>query len=132
MPPNGSRPDWQRRQLVADLRGQGLSLEEIGQRLGVSRQAVSALIRYADLSAPSGIPCTACGALIPTPAAWPQDRPGALCLPCLEQRPDAPFPQRLRAFRLAAGLTRADVAWLAGVGEAHAQDAELGRRPKNS
>jgi Iron-dependent Transcriptional regulator/Helix-turn-helix domain/Homeodomain-like domain len=128
----GRRPDNARRQLVVQLRSRGWTLTEIGRWLGVSRQAVSALIRSAALPAASGTPCSACAALIPTRAARPQDRPGALCLRCLEQFPDAPLGQRLRALRLAAGLSRTDVAWLAGVLEVNAQRAELGRRPKNA
>ena len=36
----GPRPDLKRRQEVRHLRARGMTLEAIGQRLGVSRQAV--------------------------------------------------------------------------------------------
>jgi DNA-binding IscR family transcriptional regulator/DNA-binding XRE family transcriptional regulator len=97
----------------------------------VSRQAVYSLIRYAALPVPRGVLCSACDTLIPTPAACPQDCPGALCLRCLEQLPGATSGQRLRAYRLAAGLSRAEAAWMAGVSRATVQRAELGQRPKN-
>jgi hypothetical protein len=43
--PRGRRRDQGQRARVAELRGQGLSLAEIGARLGVSRQAVSAMLQ---------------------------------------------------------------------------------------
>jgi predicted transcriptional regulator len=36
----GSEPDWERRRLVLELKASGLTFEEIGAQLGVSRQAV--------------------------------------------------------------------------------------------
>jgi hypothetical protein len=41
----GGRRDGVRRRQAAGLRAQGLSLAEVGRRLGVSRQAVHALLR---------------------------------------------------------------------------------------
>ncbi len=42
----GRRPNLERRRQAAALRKQGLTLEEIGQRLGgISRQAVHQLLR---------------------------------------------------------------------------------------
>src|SRR5262245_44866401 len=109
----GPRPNYTRRQQVAELRRRGLTLAEIGAQLGVTRQAVSSLIHVAGLPVTRGVPCTACHALIPTPTARPWDRPGALCLRCLKRTPAATTGQRLHAYRLAAGLNRTDVAWLA-------------------
>src|SRR2546426_514853 len=120
----GRRPDHALRKLVTELRGRGLSMAEVARQLGVSRQAVFSLIRYADLSCPQGVPCTACHVLIPTPAPRPEDSPGALCLRCLERTPGVTTAQRLRAYRLAAGLSRADVAWLAGLPSGAVQYAE--------
>jgi DNA-binding IscR family transcriptional regulator/DNA-binding XRE family transcriptional regulator len=62
--------------------------------------------------------------LIPFPAPTATDRPGALCLVCLGRTAGATAGQRLRAYRLAAALTRADVAWLAGVHRSAAGQAE--------
>jgi hypothetical protein len=39
------KPDQARRALVAELRAQGLSLSQIGTRLGVGRPAVSSMLR---------------------------------------------------------------------------------------
>jgi DNA-binding IscR family transcriptional regulator/DNA-binding XRE family transcriptional regulator len=120
----GRPPDHERRRLVAEMLGQGLTLAEIGRQLGISRQAVFSLIDYAPFPAPRGVPCTACGVLIPFPTPTPTDRPGALCLACLGRTPGATAEQRLRAYRLAAGLSRADLAWLAGVRPGAAERAE--------
>jgi DNA-binding IscR family transcriptional regulator/DNA-binding XRE family transcriptional regulator len=120
----GRPPDHARRQRAANLRARGLTLAEIGRQLGVSRQAVFALINYTALPVPCGVPCSACAVLIPFPAPTATDRPGALCLGCLGRTAGATAGQRLRAYRLAAGLTRADVAWLAGVHRSAAGRAE--------
>jgi hypothetical protein len=50
-PPCGRRRDQGRRARVAGLRARGLSLAEIGARLGVSRQALSAMLRRIGTSA---------------------------------------------------------------------------------
>jgi predicted ArsR family transcriptional regulator len=41
---SGRRPDHQRHRLVLRLREQGLTLAEIGHRLGVTRQAVANML----------------------------------------------------------------------------------------
>jgi DNA-binding IscR family transcriptional regulator len=120
----GRTPDHARRQQAAELRARGLTLAEIGRQLGVTRQDVFALLRHAPGPVPRGVPCTACHQLIPTPAARPEDRPGALCLRCLRRTPEATTGQRLRAYRLAAGLSRADVAWLAALDPTAVHPAE--------
>jgi hypothetical protein len=43
--PGMSRPDAERRRLVAELRAEGRTLAEIGEVLGVTRQAVSVMLR---------------------------------------------------------------------------------------
>jgi transcriptional regulator len=45
---SGRRPDYERRRQMAALRAQGATLEEIGRRLGVTRQAVSDMLRRLD------------------------------------------------------------------------------------
>jgi hypothetical protein len=42
---SGRKPNHERRRQVTELREQGFTLGEIGQRLGVTRQAVSDLLR---------------------------------------------------------------------------------------
>jgi hypothetical protein len=56
------------------------------------------------------VPCCSCGREIVSPGALPGDKAKALCLPCLRDTPNATFGQRLKAYRLAAGLTQAELA----------------------
>ena len=101
----GSRRDEARRREVAGLRANGLTLREIGERFGITRQAVDHLLK--DRIRRSPVPkftCRACRKRIDS-AAGASAR-GALCLPCLAQQPDATFAVRLKACRVAAGLSR--------------------------
>jgi predicted ArsR family transcriptional regulator len=36
----GRKPNWKRRGLILDLRSQGFTMQEIGAKLGVSKEAV--------------------------------------------------------------------------------------------
>jgi len=97
---------------MARLREQGLTLQEIGQRLGISRQRVHALLKEEAVT-PPGITCRRCGREIaPWPGASRNLGPG-YCLDCLPA--GASFGQRLRAYRVAAKLTQADLAGQIGV-----------------
>lgn len=95
---------------------QGLTQTAIGQRLGVSKQAVQQLLQYVPCARPSSLFCSACGALIPAPRILPGDIGRALCLPCLDRHPAATFGQRLKALRLAAGLMLDQLDRRAGIG----------------
>jgi hypothetical protein len=61
------------------------------------------------------MPCCRCGRLIVSAAAVVRDAIDALCLPCLEDFPAASFGQRLKALRLARGLSRATLECLTGL-----------------
>lgn len=56
----GRRPNLQRRQRAVQLRGEGLSLAEIGRRLGVSKQRaahrIAVGLSQAELADHSGVP----------------------------------------------------------------------------
>jgi transcriptional regulator with XRE-family HTH domain len=56
------------------------------------------------------LPCRDCGGVILTGPAQLRRNGPALCLRCLADRPDATFGQRLKAHRLAAGLTLKELA----------------------
>jgi DNA-binding XRE family transcriptional regulator len=90
------------------LRAQGLTEAEIGARLGITRQAVHVLLtRYAQDKVPlTGIRCWECGRLATAGYFTKKVNKHVLCLRCVERRPDTPFGTRLKAFRLAAGLTQ--------------------------
>lgn len=102
---------------MARLREEGLTLAEIGRRLGVTRQCVeySLKVMARGRERPPSFTCAGCAEEVPSAAAAPSDSGSALCLPCLAKRPGAAFAERLKAYRLAAGLTRPELARRAGL-----------------
>ena len=112
----GRKPDFKRRQQVAALRARGLSLLAIARAIGVSRQCVQQVLRR--MSQPPPVPsvaCCGCGRTIISAGVLRSDEGKALCLPCLRKRPHVPFGQRLKALRLAAGLTQSELAARTGI-----------------
>jgi transcriptional regulator with XRE-family HTH domain len=97
-------------------RAQGLTFDEVGHRLGVSRETARHLVLAA---AP---PCQSCAA----PA--PRLRRAGRCPACVAADPAAPFADRLWALRLAAGLTQEELGARAGLSHATVSDCERGRR----
>jgi DNA-binding CsgD family transcriptional regulator len=132
-PGSGRQRDPAREAAMAELRRQGLTLAEIGERFGITRQAVKVALdrppappRPPRRPTPPPPTCRGCGSLFPT-------RPGGLrvstlCLPCLARRPDATLAERLRAHRVAAGLTCSRLAQRAGVKTCAVTHYEVGRR----
>jgi transcriptional regulator with XRE-family HTH domain len=125
-----------RRRKAAELRARGLTLAEIGRKLGCTKQAVHYLLdhrpRRLDQPRPSQtVFCAACGAFL-GPSPTERDYAPALCLQCLAKRPQAPLSQRLRAYRIARGLSRQALAERAGVGASSIVQMERGarRRPR--
>ncbi len=128
---SGRKPNLGLRAEVARLRATGLSLAEIGRRVGVTKQCVHWVLRTMGHKRSYSVPCAACRVVIPSAGALPTDAGAALCLRCLAQRPQAAFAQRLKAFRLAAGLTKAELAERAGLREqALRQYEDGGREPR--
>jgi DNA-binding XRE family transcriptional regulator len=126
---SGRRPDAKRRAEIARLHGGGLTMAEIGRRLGISRQAVcEALIRLRHPLPLPAVACAGCAAPIASAGALPSDDGHALCLGCLAARPDVPFGVRLKAFRLAAGWTKAQLAERANVTAMTIHHYETGAR----
>jgi hypothetical protein len=76
---------------------------------------------------PASVRCSACGSTIVTGGLLAGELSPALCLPCLRQRPDVTFAQRLFACRLAAGLTRGQLAARVGGSENTILRYESGR-----
>jgi Helix-turn-helix domain len=116
-PGSGRVLDGGRRRRVLALRRRGLSLRQIAAREGVTKQAVHLCLRalgHTGTGCPRIVPrCSACGRA--TGPALPAATPGvpAFCLRCLPAK--ARLGVRLKALRLAAGLTLAGVARRAGL-----------------
>jgi transcriptional regulator with XRE-family HTH domain len=95
-----------RLRLALQLRSEGLTLEEIGGRLGCSRQAVWALLgNYGREPVPYGlIRCCHCNREVVRGTRTLRNNGPVSCLACLERRRVIRFGERLKAFRVAAGL----------------------------
>src|SRR5262249_45583717 len=106
----GRKPDERRRGEMARLRKGGLTHAEIGRRPGRTRQCVRRTLLSAGKASARPVVCRACGAVVVRPLPGNQPAPAALCPACLVRHPAAPFADRLRTFRLARGLTRAELA----------------------
>ncbi|HEX5268967.1 MAG TPA: helix-turn-helix domain-containing protein [Gemmataceae bacterium] len=127
--PSGRKPNLERRRQVLRLRDRGLSLNDIARRFGVTKQAVWSLLNHRPQRTTSrAVPCSACGEMIVSPGALRRDADAALCLDCLRAQPGAPFALRLKALRLAAGLSRAELAQQSGVAPGSLRAYEDGRR----
>jgi transcriptional regulator with XRE-family HTH domain len=125
----GRRPDPKQRQRAAQLRAAGLSYTEIAERLGVTKPCVLHLLQLAKLEQPPpGICCRECGKQLVSSGRGIPYRMRALCLKCLARHPEAPFSERLRAFRLAAGLTFSELALRASIGSPWLSAYESGSR----
>jgi DNA-binding XRE family transcriptional regulator len=75
--------------------------------------------------------CRACGAPVATGHYAIECNRPPLCLACLAKSPDAPFAERLKSHRLAAGLTQPELARRAGVAVRSIAGYERGEvRPK--
>jgi DNA-binding transcriptional MerR regulator len=102
------------RRIIA-LRQAGCTLEQIGQRLGISRQAVHSHLRYwSKRHAPR---CRECERALDAPGAARHYDRLAYCQRCLVRHPEATLGERLLALRLAAGLTRLELSQRTGVSQ---------------
>jgi transcriptional regulator with XRE-family HTH domain len=111
---------------VAELRARGLTLAEIGRRLGLSRQLVHYYLRRAGVPPGRVACCRACRKAIAAGFRSLTDAVPAYCLDCLPA--DASFGVRLKACRLARGLSQRDLAARAGLPAAAPTAYELGRQ----
>jgi len=126
---SGRKPNLERRSQIARLHARGLTLTEIGRRLGVTRQAIHEVLVQLSRPLPRrSVPCAACFAPIVSAGALPTDAGQALCLRCLESCPQAAPSVRLKSFRLAAGLTKAELAQRTGVAPMTIHQYESGLR----
>jgi transcriptional regulator with XRE-family HTH domain len=127
--PSGRKPNVERRLQVLKLRDQGLTLAEIAQRFGVTKQAIWSLLHgRQQRTAARAVACTGCRGMILSPGALRCDAATALCLGCLRSRAEVPFAQRLKALRLAAGLSRAELAQRSSLAPGSLRAYEDGQR----
>jgi DNA-binding XRE family transcriptional regulator len=112
---------------MARLRARGLTLEEIGRQVGLSRQAVKVALDKVGLGGRPPLCCRQCKVVILGHSTGQRPPLPIYCLPCLDRHPGAPFADRLRAFRHAAGLTQAQLAAKAGLSKATVNRLEGGR-----
>jgi transcriptional regulator with XRE-family HTH domain len=122
---SGRKPNQERRRQAARLRARGLSLAEVGRRLGVCKQGAAALLH--PLRQLPVVACARCGAAIVSAGALPRDADTALCLSCLARHSGAGLGQRLKAFRLAARLLQIELSRKARVRQEMIQRYEQGR-----
>ena len=94
---------------------EGRSLAEVAAGLGVSCWQARCLLRQAGVISLGVVRCDRCGREIVHGRRGLPGREAALCLDCLASQPETPFPQRLRAHRLAAGLTQEELAERSGL-----------------
>jgi transcriptional regulator with XRE-family HTH domain len=127
-PGSGRRPNPERCRRILEFRASGLTVVQIARRLGVTHQSVQQHLKAAGATPPGVVRCRACGAQVATGRRTIERNGPALCLACLAARADAPFAERLRSHRLAAGLTQVDLARRAGVVERSIGSYERGEK----
>ncbi len=126
---SGRKPNLRRRARIAQLHSRGLSLTEIGRRLGVTKQAVHEALTQLNRPLPQrSVLCASCAVAIVSDGALASDLGKALCLSCLAAKPRAALSARLKAFRLAAGLTKTELARRLGVSTMTVHHYETGSR----
>jgi hypothetical protein len=118
----------ERRAQAVALRSQGLSLREIGRRLGgLTRQGVAYLLTTDPSGQPKGVRCSGCAASITARCFRRRSVGDALCRSCLADHPGASFALRLRSLRLAAAWSLGELAAAAAVTEARIKAYEEGK-----
>jgi transcriptional regulator with XRE-family HTH domain len=114
---------------MVELLDKGLSLAEVGHRFGVSKQSVYQVTRGLRPK-PTGftVRCQDCGASLDPAGAQPSDDQRVFCVACLERRPAVSFAERLKTYRLAAGLRVGELEAATGVSNTTIFNLESGRR----
>jgi transcriptional regulator with XRE-family HTH domain len=103
-----------RRRKMAALRAKGLTFEEIGRRLGVTKQRVGQLLQSIGTTG-FALRCCDCGAEIASRLSRAGRNVPSLCLACLGKTPGHRIGERLKTKRLIAGLTQREVAAEMGI-----------------
>jgi transcriptional regulator with XRE-family HTH domain len=115
---------------MARLRATGLTFEEIGQVLGVTKQRVGQMLR-GGAATKTAVRCRACSDVVASGLSQLRQRPSPLCPACLAQTPGVHFGERLRTHRLIVGLTQEQLGLQVGVTDLAVSLYERGmRRPR--
>jgi transcriptional regulator with XRE-family HTH domain len=114
----GAHKDLANRRRVVELRLEGLTVTEIARRMGVSPQAEYHLLKAEGCTRMPDVAvrCRVCQAEAGRGPPQMVRNGGVLCLACLAQKPEAQFGERLKALRLARGLSQDELAERSGVG----------------
>src|SRR4051812_10560233 len=100
---------------MAKLRSKGLTFEEIGRRLGVTKQRVGQLLHSTETTG-CALHCRDCGAEIVSRLSRAGRNTPSLCPACLAMTPGGHcVGERLKTHRLIAGLTQREVAAAKGI-----------------
>jgi transcriptional regulator with XRE-family HTH domain len=113
--PSGRRPNFERRERIFELRAEGMSYVQIARVVGVTSECVRQTVNPKPRLRSMCVRCRACGGQINPAGAVPRDDGDVLCLPCISRRPDVPFGEYLKAFRLEAGLKIVDLSRKVGL-----------------
>jgi transcriptional regulator with XRE-family HTH domain len=109
---HGKRIGLKERESVFELASQGLSLRQIADRLGISSSTVHRILVM-------GLKrCGRCGRVVES---------GELC-PACSLPPQASFGERLKAFRMATGISQLDLALKIGVEPNQERSWEYGQK----
>jgi transcriptional regulator with XRE-family HTH domain len=103
-----------RRRKIAELRAKGLTFEEIGRHLGVTKQRVGQLLHSVGMT-DFALRCRDCGAEIVSRLSRAGRNAPSLCPACLVKMPGHCVGERLKTHRLIAGLTQREVAAETGI-----------------
>jgi DNA-binding XRE family transcriptional regulator len=124
---SGRRRDPECVALAGQLRAKGMTMAAIGKRLGLTKQAVHVLLTQHGQAQvpPSPVPCVRCGAVVTSGYFTLKQNRNVLCLACVERDPETQFGVRLKAFRLAAGMTQRQVAERTGIHPQRIADMEF-------
>jgi transcriptional regulator with XRE-family HTH domain len=116
-PGSGRKRHPARWRKAAALRARGLSLPQIGRRLGITHQGVRHILRrIGPAAALPPVRCCACAAPI-VDRSDGGDLGRVYCRACLSAHPEVPLADRLRSLRIAAGLTQVELARRTGVSD---------------
>jgi hypothetical protein len=120
----GTKPDEAKRERARDLRGRGLSLGQIAKALGITRQGAHYLLAgRVPRQSRRPLHCPRCGRQFKAVGLPGEEGP---CVECLKGPGLVTVGDRVRAHRLAAGLTRAELTRRAGLGNTALRRLEQG------